>query len=59
MSCYLGFLFLGKAVIGMNAIYPCREKQQCRNCSLEQIAIAQLACIYLVCNVDNCFESKS
>jgi hypothetical protein len=70
MPCYLDFLFLEKAVSVMNVIYPCREKMQCRNCLLEQIAIAitidiagvctlQSVCIYLVCNVDNCFESKS
>jgi hypothetical protein len=39
MPCYLDFLFLEKAVSGMNAIYPCWEKMQCQNCSLEQIAI--------------------
>jgi hypothetical protein len=34
------------------------ERKSCCYCLLEQIAFAHLSCRYLVCNVDNCFESK-
>jgi hypothetical protein len=41
MSCYLEFLFLEKAVIGMNVIYPCWKRSiaetVCLNKSLLRI----------------------
>jgi hypothetical protein len=58
MSCYLEFLILERAVISLNVIYSCRKESHVVTVLLEQIAFAHLACIYLVCNVDNCSESK-